>query len=96
MTNDRVFEAFLGRYEELKTFFYGHSYCANPLGRAAAMGSLRVFEEENVLASLTDKVAAFSRAVRGGGTVAASGGGAPARNDGRSGFDRCEDRRALD
>ncbi len=63
ITNERVFEAFLGRYEELKTFFYGHSYCANPLGCAAALGSLRVFEEERVLASLPDKVAAFSRAV---------------------------------
>ncbi len=63
ITNERVFEAFLGRYEELKTFFYGHSYCANPLGCAAALGSLRVFEEESVLASLPDKVAAFSRAV---------------------------------
>jgi len=67
LTRERVFEAFLGRFEELKTFFYGHSYCANPLGCAAALGSLRVFEEENVLASLPDKVASFSRAVREAG-----------------------------
>ncbi|HQW30107.1 MAG TPA: aminotransferase class III-fold pyridoxal phosphate-dependent enzyme, partial [Verrucomicrobiales bacterium] len=46
LTTERIFAAFLGRYDELKTFFYGHSYCANPLGCAAALGSLQVFEEE--------------------------------------------------
>ncbi|MEX2581033.1 MAG: adenosylmethionine--8-amino-7-oxononanoate transaminase [Verrucomicrobiales bacterium] len=65
LTTERVFEAFLGRYEELKTFFYGHSYCANPLGCAAALGSLQVFAEESVLESLPEKIEIFSEAVRG-------------------------------
>ena len=64
LTTERVFAAFLGRYDELKTFFYGHSYCANPLGCAAALGSLQVFEEEDVLARLQAKVATFAAAVR--------------------------------
>ena len=61
LTTERVFAAFLGRYDELKTFFYGHSYCANPLGCAAALGSLQVFEEENVIANLPPKISALSR-----------------------------------
>ena len=64
LTTERIFAAFLGRYDELKTFFYGHSYCANPLGCAAALGSLQVFEEENVLVSLPGKAAIFAAAVR--------------------------------
>ena len=63
LTTERVFSAFLGRYEELKTFFYGHSYCANPLGCAAALGNLRVFEEERVLENLPDKIAAVTSAL---------------------------------
>lgn len=64
LTTERVYEAFLGRYEELKTFFYGHSYCANPLGCAAALGSLSVFEEEAVLDSLPEKIEVFGSAVQ--------------------------------
>ncbi len=52
LTTEEVFSAFLGSYEELKTFFYGHSYCGNPLGCAAALANLRVFEEEGVLDAL--------------------------------------------
>jgi len=60
LTSDRIYEAFLGDYEELKTFFYGHSYCANPLGCAAALGSLQVFSEERVMESLPRKIERFS------------------------------------
>lgn len=61
MTTERVFEAFLGEYEELKTFFYGHSYCGNPLGCAAALGSLKVFEENRVWEALPSKIEAFGK-----------------------------------
>src|SRR5690606_20786 len=67
LTTERVFAAFLGKYEEGKTFFYGHSYCANPLGCAAGLGNLRVFEEEDVLAQLPQKMASFAAAVREAG-----------------------------
>jgi len=55
LTTGRVFRAFLGGYAE--TFFYGHSYTANPLGCAAARASLAVFTEENTLATLQPKIA---------------------------------------
>ena len=56
LTNERVFDAFLGDYAEMKTLFYGHSYCGNPLGSAAALASLQVFEEEHTLANLQPKI----------------------------------------
>ncbi len=63
LTTESVYEAFLGEYEELKTFFYGHSYCANPLACASAMGSLDVFEEEGVLDALPQKIETFREAL---------------------------------
>jgi adenosylmethionine-8-amino-7-oxononanoate aminotransferase len=60
LTTERVFAAFLGRYDELKTFFHGHSYCGNPLGCAAALASLRVFRDEQVLDRLPAKVLRFA------------------------------------
>jgi adenosylmethionine-8-amino-7-oxononanoate aminotransferase len=40
LTTQAVFDAFLGEYDEFKTFFHGHSYTANQLGSAAARASL--------------------------------------------------------
>lgn len=57
LTTQRVFEGFLGRPEEGRTFFYGHSYTASQLGCAAALASLRIFREEKVLEGLQEKIA---------------------------------------
>jgi len=54
LTTERVFSGFLGSYEE--AFFYGHSYCGNPLGCAAALANLAVFEDERVLEKLQPKI----------------------------------------
>jgi adenosylmethionine---8-amino-7-oxononanoate aminotransferase len=46
LTTPAVFDAFLGEYEEFKTFFHGHSYTANQLGAAAALANLDVLESD--------------------------------------------------
>ena len=40
LTSQDVFDSFLGEYEEMKTFFHGHSYSGNQLGASAALASL--------------------------------------------------------
>lgn len=54
LTTDRIFDAFLGGPE--RALYYGHSYTANQLGCAAALASLAIFREENVLAALREKI----------------------------------------
>ncbi len=61
LTTERVFGAFLGEFEEQKTFYYGHSYTGNALGCAAALANLEIFREENVLARLQPKIAYLTR-----------------------------------
>ena len=56
LTTEKVFAAFLGEYAEMKTLFYGHSYCGNPLGCAAAMANLEIFEDERTLEQLQPKI----------------------------------------
>jgi adenosylmethionine-8-amino-7-oxononanoate aminotransferase len=57
LTTDEVWKAFLGRYDESKTFFHGHTYAGNPLGAAVALASLDVFDEERTLDKLPPKIA---------------------------------------
>jgi adenosylmethionine-8-amino-7-oxononanoate aminotransferase len=49
LASREIFDAFLGDYAELKTFFHGHSYTGNALGCAAALASLKIFETEKTL-----------------------------------------------
>jgi adenosylmethionine---8-amino-7-oxononanoate aminotransferase len=44
LTTNSVFDAFLGEYQDFKTFFHGHSYTGNQLGAAAALASLDLLE----------------------------------------------------
>ena len=44
LTTQKVFAAFLGEYEEFKTFFHGHSFTGNQLGAAASLASLDILQ----------------------------------------------------
>jgi adenosylmethionine-8-amino-7-oxononanoate aminotransferase len=52
LTTERVFEGFLGDWQEGRTFFYGHSYTANALGCAAALANLEIFAREDTLGTI--------------------------------------------
>ena len=55
LTTQKIYKTFLGRYEDFKTFFHGHSYTANPLACAVALENLKVFKREKTLQRLTPK-----------------------------------------
>jgi adenosylmethionine-8-amino-7-oxononanoate aminotransferase len=44
LTTQKVFDAFLGEYEEFKTFFHGHSFTGNQLGASSALASLEILQ----------------------------------------------------
>jgi adenosylmethionine-8-amino-7-oxononanoate aminotransferase len=64
LTTEEIYAAFLGKYEEFKTFFHGHSYTGNQLGCAVALANLDVFRKERTLMKLRPRIAALSRLLR--------------------------------
>ncbi len=64
LTTEDIYSAFLGKYEEFKTFFHGHSYTGNPLGCAVALANLDVFREEKTLTGLRPKIALLKRLLK--------------------------------
>ena len=61
LTTEPIFRAFLGRPEEGKTFYHGHTYTGNPLGAAVALANLALFESRHLLAALPAKIALIQR-----------------------------------
>lgn len=47
LTTDRIFDGFLGAPD--RAFYYGHTFCGNPLGASIALEVLRIFEDERIL-----------------------------------------------
>lgn len=56
LTTKRIFEGFVFDHKEQKTFFHGHTYTGNPLGCAAALANLEIFEKEQTLQNLQPKI----------------------------------------
>jgi adenosylmethionine-8-amino-7-oxononanoate aminotransferase len=56
LATQEIFDAFLGRADEFKTFYHGHTYTGNALACAAALASLELFEENKIIESLPPKI----------------------------------------
>ncbi len=52
ITTQDIFDTFLGDYDELRTFFHGHSYSGNPLSCATAIANLEIFDEEKTISTI--------------------------------------------
>jgi len=56
MTTDDVYQAFYCDYNEYKAFLHSHSYTGNPLACRAALATLDLFEQEDILAQNRQKI----------------------------------------
>ncbi|MGP3790187.1 adenosylmethionine--8-amino-7-oxononanoate transaminase [Pseudomonas sp. B392_1p] len=49
LTTDTVYQAFYDDYSTLRAFLHSHTYTGNPLACAAALATLDIFEQNNVI-----------------------------------------------
>ncbi|MBI5598728.1 MAG: adenosylmethionine--8-amino-7-oxononanoate transaminase [Deltaproteobacteria bacterium] len=61
LSTERIYRAFLGTVKDPDAFYHGHTYTGNPLGCAAALANIRIFEKERVLEKMHPKVRLLER-----------------------------------
>lgn len=64
MTTDEIYNAFLGKIDEFKTFYHGHTYTGNPLGCAAALANLELFERDKLIEALQEKISFLTEGLK--------------------------------
>lgn len=62
LTTDDVYRAFYGDYAAQKAFLHSHSYTGNPLACAAALATLDIFRDDNVIENNRALAAHMARA----------------------------------
>ena len=55
LATDRIYSTFLGRYDEYRHFFHGHTYTGNALGCAAALATIRLLSDGTIVRDVERK-----------------------------------------
>jgi adenosylmethionine-8-amino-7-oxononanoate aminotransferase len=60
LTTEKIYKTFYADYIKKKTFYHGHTYTGNPLGCSAALASLDIFKEDNVMERVQEIMPLFA------------------------------------
>ncbi len=63
LTTEQIYRAFYDDYAKLSAFLHSHSYTGNPLGCAAALATLEIFDSDNVIERNRDTARQMASAV---------------------------------
>src|SRR4051812_20918181 len=63
LATDEIYNTFLGRYDEHRHFYHGHTYTGNALGCAAALATLGLLRDGRIVAGVAEKSAVLRAAL---------------------------------
>ncbi len=64
VVKDRIYDTFTDGPDGDRTFFHGHTWSGHPIGCAAALETLRVYEEEAILEGVSERVQTLDETVQ--------------------------------
>ncbi len=54
LTTNKIYESFLGEYNENKQFYHGHTHTGNPIGCATAIANIEKYQSQNLIQQIRD------------------------------------------
>ncbi len=64
LSTNEIYNGFLGQNEEKKTFYHGHTYTGNPLACVAALATLKIIKDDEILKSLEPKIELLTKRLK--------------------------------
>ena len=59
LTSNKIYEAFLGKYSEMRHFFHGHTFTGNPLACATALTNLEMYKKNKLISKIQKNAKQF-------------------------------------
>lgn len=69
LTTEAIYAGFYDDYDKHKTLYHGHTYNANPIGCAAALAGLEIFEQEKTLEKVQRMIPGYHRRLEALGSL---------------------------
>ncbi len=65
LSTEDVYNAFLGKFDERKHLFHGHTFTGNPIGCATAVANLQLYKKEHLLEDIQRKAKVMRKRLEG-------------------------------